>query len=185
MWNRIHGYEFQGYALPADLQAWKASATKRTGSRLAEWKARLLQNFGDNGVLGRRLRFGQTQDEAQAAISQMTATALKEEAEVASRDGTLIGRLLHLGKSREAKDSTVFLSGSPLRPQVGLGLCAGRRFTEGDEITSYVAPPLLTFFYLEQLEGRDPSCADPLAPIDAPRGSTLAFYPPGEPAPSK
>ena len=114
MWNRIHGYESQGYALPADLQAWKASATTRTGSRLAEWKARLLQNFGDNGVLGRRLRFGQTQDEAQAAISQMTATALKEEAEVASRDGTLIGRLLHLGKSRKRRTAPCSCQGVPL-----------------------------------------------------------------------
>ena len=69
----------------------------------------------------------------------------------------------------------MFLSGSPLGPQAGLGLCAGRRFTEGDRISSYVAPPLLTFFYREQLEGRDPSCADPLAPIDAPR--VLRCYP--------
>ena len=58
---------------------------------------RLLQNLGDDGVLGRRQRFGETLDEARAAILQLTAAALKEEAEVASREGTLIGRYLHFG----------------------------------------------------------------------------------------
>ena len=62
----------------------------------------MLQNFVDDGVLGRRLRLGQTQEEARAAITQMTAAELKAEPEVASRElGTHIGRQLHLGKSRE------------------------------------------------------------------------------------
>ena len=52
-------------------------------------------------MLGRRQRFGETLDEARAAILQLTAAALKEEAEVASREGTLIGRYLHFGYSRE------------------------------------------------------------------------------------
>ena len=53
-WLQINGYESHGYDLPADLQAWKASATNRKGSRLA-WKERLLKNLGDDGVLGRRM----------------------------------------------------------------------------------------------------------------------------------
>ena len=61
-WLQINAYESHGYDLPADLQAWKASATNRKGSRLAEWKERLLKNLGDDGVLGRRMRFGQTLD---------------------------------------------------------------------------------------------------------------------------
>jgi hypothetical protein len=76
-WIQICGYESWGHALPPDLQAWKAKAIQRTGSHLAEWKARLLQNLGDDGVLGRRLCLGQTQDDAQAAIMQMTAAELK------------------------------------------------------------------------------------------------------------
>jgi hypothetical protein len=37
----------------------------------------LLQNLGDDGVLGRRLRFGQTQEEARAAILKMTVAEIK------------------------------------------------------------------------------------------------------------
>jgi hypothetical protein len=72
-WIQIRGYESSGHALPPDLQAWKAKAIqKRTaGGRLAEWKARVLKNLGDDGVLGRRLRLGQTQDEARAVITQI------------------------------------------------------------------------------------------------------------------
>ena len=95
-WLQINGYESHGYDLPPDLQAWKASATNRKGSRLAAWKERLLKNLGDDGVLGRRMRFGQTLDEARAAIVQLTEATLKKEAEVASRDGTLIGHELCL-----------------------------------------------------------------------------------------
>ena len=100
-WIQIRGYESWGHALTPDLQAWKAKAIQRTGSRLAAWKAQLLQNLGDDGILGRRLRFGHTQEEARAAILQMTVAEIKAEAEVASQEGTLIGRLIHLGKSRE------------------------------------------------------------------------------------
>jgi SHAQKYF class myb-like DNA-binding protein len=100
-WIEIRFYESRGHALPPDLQAWKARAIQRAGSRLAEWKARLLQNLGDDGVLGRRLRLGQTQDEARAAIMQMTAKELEVEAERASREGAMIGRLINHGKLRE------------------------------------------------------------------------------------
>jgi hypothetical protein len=109
-WIQIRGYESSGHALPPDLQAWKAKAIqKRTaGGRLAEWKARVLENLGDeDSVLGRRLRLGQTQDEARAAIMQMTAAELKAEAEVASREGALIGRLIIHGKLREDACRTV------------------------------------------------------------------------------
>jgi hypothetical protein len=76
-WIQIRTYESLGSKLPDELAAWKANVTNKIGSRLAEWKARLLQNLGDDGVLGRRLCLGQTQDDAQAAIMQMTAAELK------------------------------------------------------------------------------------------------------------
>jgi len=106
-WIEIRFYESQGHALPPDLQAWKARAIQRAGSRLAEWKARLLQNSGDDSVLGRRRRLGQTLEEARAAILQKTAAELKAEAEVASREGTMIGRLIMHGKLREDACRTV------------------------------------------------------------------------------
>ncbi len=67
----------------------------------------VLENLGDDSVLGRRLRLGQTQDEARAAIMQMTAAELKAEAEVASREGTMMGRLIIHGKLREDACRTV------------------------------------------------------------------------------
>ena len=108
-WIEIRTYESLGSKLPDELAAWKANVTNKIGSRLAAWKARLLQNFGDDGILGRRLRSGHTQEEARAAILQMTVAEIKAEAEVASQEGMQIGRLIHLGKSREAACQTVVL----------------------------------------------------------------------------
>ena len=120
-WIQIRGYESWGHALPPDLQAWKAKAIQRTGSRLAAWKAQLLQNLGDDGILGRRLRFGHTQEEARAAILQMTVAEIKAEAEVASQEGTLIGRLIHLGKSREeaCRDALRMSKDGRMREHIG------------------------------------------------------------------
>ena len=53
-------------------------------------------------------------------------------------------------------DGSVFVKESSLGEHAGLGLYAGRRFTKGQLITSYAGP----LFYPEQLEDRDPSCAD-------------------------
>jgi SHAQKYF class myb-like DNA-binding protein len=100
-WILIHSYESQGIDLPMDLQVWKVNAIKRTEGRFVTWKERLLQNSGDDSVLGRRRRLGQTLEEARAAIMLMTAAELKVEAEVASREGAMIGRLINNGKLRE------------------------------------------------------------------------------------
>ena len=53
-------------------------------------------------------------------------------------------------------DGSVFVTESSLGEHAGLGLYAGRSFTKGQLITSYAGP----LFYPEQLEDRDPSCAD-------------------------
>jgi SHAQKYF class myb-like DNA-binding protein len=100
-WIEIRTYASLGSRLPDELAAWKAKAIQRAGSRLAEWKARLLQNSGDDSVLGRRRRLGQTQEEARVAIMQRTAAELKAEAEMASREGAMIGHLINHGKLRE------------------------------------------------------------------------------------